>query len=515
MDAKFVLGIIVVVAVLGIGLFYLDNQPLETGKAPKRIDMPNVNVKDYSYKVSSQKPAAALASFASEESSSEKLGTELTIYNQDLGLVKEVRELFLKKGVNLVNYQDVASKIDSTSVLFNDLSYPSTIVLEQNYKYDLVSKQKLLEKYLDKEIEIEVNDKDGSKKYSGTLLSYKDGIIIQTKDGVISLGSADKISFPILPEGLMTKPTLVWSLYSENEGKRNVQTTYLSGGFNWRADYIAKVNSNDNAMDFKGWVTATNESGSSYPNAKLKLVAGDIHRVTPKTYDYAYKTLYAEVGAAPSAEQFVEEALFEYHLYTLDRTTDLMNNESKQISLLASENVPVKKEFIFDASKSNYYYYGSSSNTTKVEVKLAFKNSKESALGIPLPKGIVRVYKEDSQGQLQFLGEDEIDHTPKDEERRIFVGYAFDITGERKEVSSEQVAKCYDRKVYEITLKNHKDTEVEIIVPEHMAYYDNWNITQNSDDFVKKDSRTIEFTVKVPANGEKKITYTVEYKSYC
>ncbi|MEW6295091.1 MAG: DUF4139 domain-containing protein [Candidatus Diapherotrites archaeon] len=513
MDLKFALGIIFVLVVLGFGFFYLDNQPSETGKAPKRIDIPNVNVKDYSYKVSSQKPAAALASFAGEETSSQKIGTELTIYNQNLGLVKEVRELFLKKGVNLVNYQDVASKIDSTSVLFSDLSYPSTMVLEQNYKYDLVSKEKLLEKYLDKEIEIEVNDKDGTKKYSGTLLSYKDGIIIQTKDGVISLGSADKISFPILPEGLITKPTLVWSLYSENEGNRNVQTTYLSNGFNWRADYIAKVNNDDTAMDFKGWVTATNESGSSYPNAKLKLVAGDIRRVTAQP-SVAYETLYKTLGAAPSAEQFIEEALFEYHLYTLDRTTDLMNNESKQISLLASENVPVKKEFIFDASKSSYWYYGSS-NTTKVEVKLAFKNSTESALGVPLPKGIVRVYKEDSQGQLQFLGEDEIDHTPKDEERRVFVGYAFDITGERKQVSSEQVAKCYDRQAYEITLKNHKDSEVEVIVPEHMQSYYNWNITQNSDDFIKKDSRTIEFTVKVPANGEKKITYTVEYKSYC
>ncbi|MBU1120723.1 DUF4139 domain-containing protein [Candidatus Micrarchaeota archaeon] len=512
MKFKSITGLFGVLAVLVVGLFavsILFETSIDQTPAPRKIDMGNFNIKDYSYKVTVEKPEEAVLLFADTETSSDKIGTELTIYNQDLGLVKELRELELKEGLNLVQYKDVASRIDPTSVMFMDLSYPSTFVVEQNYKYDLVSKNKLLEKYLDKEITIEVNENEKTITYTGTLLSYVDGVILQTSEGIIAISNIDKISFPKLPEGLIAKPTLVWKVYTEDSGVRNTQTIYLTGGMSWRADYIAKVNEKDILMDFKGWVTTTNTSGTSYPNSSLKLVAGDIHRVTPTAgvaggYDYAMK----EAAYAP--EQFTEEALFEYHMYSLERSTDIMNNETKQISLLASENVPIKKEFVFDASQRTWYYDTSTSN--KIKVMLNFKNSEENALGMPLPKGIVRVYKEDSAGKLQFIGEDQIDHTPKDEERRLFLGYAFDVVGERIETLAENVAHCYWRYAYEITIRNHKDEEIEVVVPEHMSR--SFRITDHSDPYEKKDSSTIEFRVKVPADGEKKITYTVEYKCY-
>ncbi len=466
---------------------------------PKKISVPNVNINDVVHVVSTEKPESAVLMFEGQETSETKNGTELTVYNQNFALVKDIRTLMLKQGVNLVKFMDVAAKIDSTSVLFEDLDFADTIVLEQNYEYDLVSKSKLLEKYLDKEITVTSIEGNDSSTYTGKILSYSDGLILQTSNGIVSL-NADKIVFPSLPENLWVKPTLIWKVFASEEGNRLTQTSYLTDGIKWHAEYIAKINDSDSRMDFFGWVSINNQSGTSYSDASLKLVAGDVHRV----YDYTYREMYDYVyeDAVPKSGGFVEEALFEYHMYSLDRKTDVMNNQVKQISLLASENIPVKKIFYFDGRLQG----------TKVQVKLNFKNSEENALGVPLPKGKVRVYKEDSAGKLQFVGEDRIDHTPKDEESNLYLGDSFDVVGERTQTESVNVSKGKYRSSYEIELRNHKDSDVEVIVHEYLG--SSWEIIQNSDLYEKKSSSEIEFKIVVPANSSKTVSYSVEHQYY-
>ena len=461
---------------------------------------PNINVNEVSYRVAVGKPETALFEGAMAEAG-EKGTSELTVYNQNLALVKDVREINLENGVNLVQFKDIASGIDATSVFFRDLTFPSTFVVEQNYEYDLVSKNKILEKYLDEEITVQVEEGQEVKEYTGKLLSYRDGIILESGGEIIALSSNEKISFKELPGGLLTKPTLVWKIYAEQAGTRDTQTVYLTSGLNWRADYIATVNENDTELDFAGWTTITNNSGTSYPETKLKLVAGDVHTVSSsqkyrEVYDYAVEESLATPGS------FGEEALFEYHMYTLDRKTDINNNETKQVSLLSSNGVPVQKELVYNGAQ----------NGEKVQVKLKFKNSESQGLGLPLPKGIVRVYKNDSDGQLQFVGEDEIDHTKTEDELELLLGNAFDISGKRVETSSENIGKGMYRYSYKITLENQKDEAVTVVVKETLG--GNWTITRNSMNYDKKSASEIEFNVNVPSKGEAEVTYTVEYRYY-
>lgn len=423
--------------------------------------------------------------------------TEVTVYNQDLALVKEKRELELKTGVNHVEYTDVASWIDPTSVMFEDTKNKDTIVLEQNYEYDVVSTYKLLEKFLGKKIS--ATDEEGNT-YTGTLLSRSGGIVIQQKDGtVVALDRPSKIEYPDAAN-LLTKPTLIWEVYSSVPGKRDVLTSYLTGGMSWEADYILKTNADDTKADLKGWVSLDNQAGTTYEDAKLKLVAGEVHRVyeAPKVmYDVAVNE--AIPTEAPEEEGFVEESLFEYHLYTLDRPATLKDKQIKQLALLSADTVPVEKELVFDGQKSD-----------KVEVVLNLENSEAKGLGMPLPAGTVRVYKADSEGQLQFLGEDRIDHTPKDEEIEVVVGKAFDVSGERTRTDYERVSENLRRESYEIKLKNHKKEAQSITVIEH--FYGDWEITKTSEEYEKTDAFTAKWKVKVPANGEKTISYTLERK---
>ena len=489
---------IVVVAIL-LGALVLFDFGTNTTDAPALINNGKINVGEVTYTTSSEQPKATILKLASFDSN-EKEGTELTIYNQNFGLVKDIRSLYLENGLNLVEYKDVSSKIDPTSVLFKDLQYPSSFVVEQNYEYDLISKSKLLEKYLDKEITVTDIEGNDAKTYTGVLLSYSDSVVIQTSEGIVTL-NPEKIVFPTLPENLRTKPTLVWKLYTESAGARMTETSYLTDGINWHAEYIAKINDTDDKMDFAGWVSIDNKSGTAYPNTSLKLVAGDVHRVTSQP-KYAYDMVYANAETGYSPNQFGEESLFEYHIYTLDRTTDVLNNQIKQISLLSSENVPVKKIF----------YYDGASQGTNVQTKIEFRNGEEQGLGIPLPQGKVRVYKEDSQGKLQFVGEDSIDHTPKNEDTTLFLGNAFDLTGERTETENTNVSKGLYRTSYEINLRNAKDTPVEIVVHEYVGQ--SWTITKSSINYTKKNSSEVEFVVSVPANGETTLTYTIEHKYY-
>lgn len=447
--------------------------------------------------VSKEEPKIALLSIA-KAASQDKTKNEVTVYNQNLALVKEYRTMDLSSGNNIIKYVDVASQIDPTSVMFRDPKSQNTVVVEQNYEYDLVSSDKLLDKYLDKEITVTSDN----ESFTGKLLSRSGGITLQTQKGVVVLNNVKKIEYPDAA-GLLTKPTLIWQIYTDSSGSREVETTYLTGGMNWKANYIATIDQSDSKANIKGWVTIENNAGTAYPDAKLKLVAGDINRIEAPQYWYEKgmpvptATSYA-VGAPPP--DFTQEGLFEYHLYTLQRPTTLNNNEIKQISLLSADDVPAKKEYSYDGARDG----------EKVKVTLNITNSEENGLGMPLPKGVVRAYKADSDGQLQFLGEDSIDHTPKDEKLRINVGNAFDIVGKRTVTDREGLGSYGIRESYSIELKNHKTEDAKITVTEHL--YGNWQVTKASEQYKKKDANTIEFEVNVPKDGTKTITYTAEIR---
>jgi len=445
-------------------------------------------------KVQASNPFELLTAKAAETDSD----TEVTVYNNNLALVKERRELDLKSGVNSVEYTDVAALIDPTSVIFEDTKNKNTAVLEQNYEYDLVSSQKLLGKFLDKEIT--VTEKEGNT-YTGTLLSSDGGVVLRLSDGkVVTLSEVSKVEFPDSAD-LLTKPTLVWQIYSPATGKRDVLTSYLTGGMSWKANYIVKTSADDTKADIQGWVTVDNGAGTTYEDAKLKLVAGEVHRVAVPQAMYKGDVAIEEEAVSTGAEGgFVEESLFEYHLYTLERPATLKNNQVKQLSLLSVDSVPVEKELIFDVSKSN-----------DAQVVLNLNNSKEKGLGMPLPAGVLRVYKADSEGQLQFLGEDSVDHTPKDEEINVVVGSAFDITGTRTQTNYDKVSTNTWKESYEIELKNHKSEAQKVKIVEHI--YGEWKITDSSDKYEKKDASTAEWEVTVPADSSKKVTYTVQ-RSY-
>ncbi|MDM7920625.1 MAG: DUF4139 domain-containing protein [Methanosarcina sp.] len=442
-------------------------------------------------KVKPSNPLEILTAGAAETDSA----TEVTVYNDNLALVKERRKLDLNTGVNNVEYTDVAALIDPTSVMFEDTKNKNTAVLEQNYEYDLVSSFKLLDKFLGKEIT--VTEKEG-ETYTGTLLSHDGGVVLKLSDGkVVSITEVSRFEFPD-SAGLLTKPTLVWQVYSPVSGSRDVLTSYLTGGMSWNADYIVKTNADDTKADIQGWVSVDNQAGTTYEDARLKLVAGEVHRIAvPEPIYYEGNVEEAEVAYEVEKGGFAEESFFEYHLYTLERAATLKNNEVKQISLLSADSVPLEKELIFDASKSS-----------DVQVVLNLTNSKQKGLGMPLPAGVVRVYKADSEGQLQFLGEDSIDHTPKDEEIEIVVGNSFDVTGTRTQTDYRRVSDDVWRESYEIELKNHKSQSQKIRVVEH--FYGDWEITTTSDTYEKTDAYTAEWEVTVPADGSKKVTFTVE-----
>ena len=424
--------------------------------------------------------------------------TEITIYNENFGVVKETREIELEKGITTVMIQDVAKRIDPTSVSITDLS-AVTRVLEQNYLYDLVSKEKIYEKYIDKEISI--TDEHGTT-VKGTLLSYSGNeLIIQNADGVHVM-RAEKASLPKLPEGLITKPTLKWLLDTSDGGDHDIQLSYMTEGLNWKADYVAVVNNDDSEVDLTSWVTIDNTSGASYENAKLKLIAGEVHRVEEDTF-YPGRVEEKE-AVAPAPQQFEEEAFFEYHMYTLQRSTDIMDNQQKQVTLFETDDVSVEKEYVFESG--GYWWYHSSGEGA-IKTMLSFENTEENNMGMPLPEGKVRVYKRDSEGQLQFIGEDRIDHTPKDEKIRVYLGDAFDLVGERSQTEYETIGDDAVEISYEVSLRNHKDEDVTITVIDH--FWGDWKVIDSSHDWEKEDSRTLVWYVDVPEDGETVLTYTV------
>jgi hypothetical protein len=425
----------------------------------------------------------------------------ITIYNQNLALVKDLRDLSFQRGRNEIKFTDVAAQIDPTSVHFKSLDYPDKInLLEQNYQFDLVSSDKILEKYMDKEIQIKVK---GEKIYQGQLLSYSDNLTLKEKDGGIRIVNRSEVLdlyFPSLPEGLITRPTLVWLLESDISGKQKAEVSYLTSGINWHAEYVGVADKNDRTLEIGGWVSIDNKSGATYKDAKMKLIAGEIHRVEERrAVPMMAKGLALE--AAMAEVPFEEKPFFEYHLYTLTRLSTIKDNEIKQITLFPNQRVNVNKLFIYDGARE----------AKKVKVNLEFINSQKEGLGIPLPKGKIRVYKEDVDKSLEFVGEDLIDHTPKDEKVRVYLGNAFDIVGERTRTNYNKISDDVWEESYQIKIRNHKEERIEVLVVEHLYYYAEWKITKSNFDYIKKDAQTIEFKLPVEGDGETILNYTVRY----
>ncbi len=426
----------------------------------------------------------------------------ITIYNDGTGLVKDTRALDLPSGQFDLNFMDVASSIDPTSVHFVSLTDPDAlIVLEQNYEYDLVSTAALFQRNIENDVTIQTED---GRTINGVLLAYDGNLVIQTHEGIVIVNNPVEVRFDELPEGLITRPTLRWLLINNEEGQHECEMSYLTSGMRWNANYVAIVGQNDDVLDLTGWVTINNNSGASYTDAMLKLVAGEIHRVQPDYGMYARNALAAPQAGYGGGGGFEEESFFEYHLYTLQRPATVLNNQQKQISLLEGEGIGVNKIFVFEPG---HYYYSGDTMEADIQVRLQFMNSESNGLGIPLPKGILRVYKEDSSGALQFIGEDSIDHTPRDEEIEIFLGEAFDIVGERIIMDRREIRHDTWEYDVEVTIRNHKDERVEITYWDHV--WGDWEVRISSHEYEQKDASTVEFIIPVDADGETVLTYTI------
>ena len=466
----------------------------------------------------------------------ERTSVDLTVYNQNLSLIREERTIDIAKGMSRVIIPEIPATIDGTSLHISSLTDPLAIrVLEQNYQYDLVSEAKLLEKYVGKEIEFVRFDEAAKKEYTvkGKLLaagfqaepmanrSVNMGMVAEI-DGKVELNPEGRLVLPSLSEGLILKPQLEWLVSNTHPGEQKMEISYLAGQLSWSANYVALLDKSDTKLDLTGWVTLTNNSGTTFRDAGLKLVAGDVNLVR-EGFEREGRMMDGIMAQKAAAPQFQQTELFEYKLYTLQRRTDLANNETKQIELVSGKDVSSKKIFIYDGladqwrgwygnpSYRNQESFGQQSNP-KVGVFMTFKNDEKSGLGIPLPKGKVRVYKRDTDGKEQFIGENQIDHTPKDEELRLYLGNAFDIVGERAQTGFKSAAS--DKVVEEtiqIKVRNHKSESVEVQVYEHPWRWSQWEITQSNTDWVKVDQSTLRFPVKIGKDEEKVVTYTIRY----
>jgi hypothetical protein len=433
----------------------------------------------------------------------------LTIYNGNLGLVKDTRETRLDAGMLEVQFADVAAQIDPTSVHLKSLTDLSGLkILEQNYEYDLLTSTKLMEKYVGKKVRL--YQSNGSYQ-EATLLSTS-GPVYEI-NGQIHMGHYGQVVLPALPENLVSKPTLVWLLRNARAAAQRVEASYLTTGINWKADYVMVINAADNRSDLTGWVTIDNKSGATYSDAALKLVAGDINRAKDRRENVGRMMDMAQKAASPAAAErdFKSEGFFEYHLYTLDGRTTVKDNQTKQLSLMSASDVPVDKHFIYYGA-ADYYrtQYGVPMSNQKVGVYLELKNSKENRLGLPIPKGRVRVYKADTSGSHQLIGEDWVDHTPKDEKIKIKMGDAFDVVGERTQKDWKRIASNLYEVEWEIGIRNHKKEAVTVEVVEPMP--GDWEVIRASHPHEKIQAFTAKWKIPVPKDGEAKLSYRVRVR---
>lgn len=433
----------------------------------------------------------------------------VTVYNQDLGLVREVREFPLASGESVIRFEDVASRIDPRTVAIRSLSDPDKLdVVEQNYVFDLISPEKLMEKYVGHDVELIETDQNLKREVTqATLLSVNGGPVYRIGDR-IAIGHPGRVQLPRLPEALYARPTLLWRLANRGAARQRVEVAYLTGGLTWAADYVAVVDAEDSKADLTGWITMTNQSGARYDDATLKLVAGQVNRAAPQPRVMEAMGAMAKDRAAPA---FAEEAFFEYHLYSLDRPATIAENETKQMLLLSASQIGLKKSLLLVGQP--YWYrspQGDLGHDLPVDVFLEFRNDAASHLGKPLPAGTVRVYKQDKSGAQQFVGEDAIQHTPKDETVRLKLGEAFDVVASRRQTDYRSInVKPYDAEVaFEIRLRNHKETPVTVSVREPLG--GEWKMMESTYPAVKIDAGTVGFEVPIPKDGEAVLRYRVQ-----
>lgn len=448
-------------------------------------------------------------------------------------VVRDRRMISLVQGENLVRFTDVAQFIDPTTVALRDLSGSDQNVvriLEQGFQFDLVSSEKLLERYLDRPIQVDLKLGDGHREtISGVLLSATQGrLVLKTDQGLRIVSASNDIQLQELPEGLITRPTLLWRLVAPQAGQRTIETTYQTNGLTWRADYNLLLSPDEQQADLGAWVTILNLSGAAYPDAELKLIAGDVQRIQPQAPQLRRAMDEMALAAWVAPETFQERAFFEYHLYTLPRRTSIDQNAVQQIALFPTiHGIRIEKKLVYYGQPEARWWtfpspatdreLGQKSNK-KVDVYLRFENRENNKLGIPLPAGKIRVYKADQPdspqtiGTLEFIGEDLIDHTARNEEVLIKVGQAFDVTGERVQTDFRtDISRRWMQESFRIILRNAKKELQNVTVRETLYRWVNWKITRNTEPYKKIDARTVHFDIQVPPDGEKTLEYTVEY----
>lgn len=456
--------------------------------------------------------ARGMAQTAETSTVTDQKDLAVTVYNSNIALVRDVRQLRLPSGTFDLRFMDIAAQVNPATVHIVSLTAPKELtVLEQNYEYDLLNPQKLLDKYVGKEVTLvrlrSQNNSTVEESVKATLLANNEGPVWKVGNEIITGMGADRYVFPDLPENLYSKPTLIWLLDNRRAGEQTVEASYLTNEMNWNADYVLTVGQEQKSADLNGWVTINNHSGTAFKNAQLQLVAGAVHRVQPLVPAARAEMQYALKAA--NAPQFAQEAISEYHLYTLERRTTLQNNETKQISLLSSTGVHIEKHFVVNGQS---YYYRSQQNPgapfkDPVQVHLKFKNSEANSLGQPLPAGTVRVYQGDSKGRAQFIGEDQIDHTPKDETLDLHIGDAFDVVEERKQTDFRAFGSNTYEMAYQITLRNHKPDAISVEVNEPIG--GDWTMLDSNYKYEKTAAFAAEFVVPVAADGQAVLKYRV------
>ena len=440
----------------------------------------------------------------------------VTVYNSNIALVRDVRQLQLPSGGFRLKFMDIAATVNPATVHFRSLTDPEKLgVIEQNYEYDLLEPAKLLNKYVGKEVTLVRTYMDNNttkrEEFKATLLANNNGPVWRVGNDIITGLSSDGYRFPEVPANLYDRPTLLMSLENSGARKQSIEASYLANNLSWNADYVLTVGRDDKAADLDGWVTLVNNSGTAFHNARLQLVAGDLNRL-PQANARDSNLEYSRAMKAAAAPQFQQESFSEYHLYSLGRRTSVEDKETKQISLLQGSGVPVGKLFVVNGQ--NFYYHNAQNPGSPLKdpvmVFYKFKNEEKAGLGIPLPAGNLRVYQKDSKGGVLFIGEDHIDHTPKDEFISVKIGNAFDVVCERKQTDYKSISSRVWEMEFEITLRNHKDTPVTVQVNEPIG--GDWEMLTSSYKYTKTSAWAAQFDVPVKANGESVLKYRIRAK---
>ena len=442
----------------------------------------------------------------------------VTIYNGDLALVKDTRKVKIKIGLNALALRDVSAQIRPETALLRSINAPGSLtLLEQNFDFDLLTPEKLLEKYVGKTVSlVKTNPATGVETTEqATVLSANNGVVLRVGNRIETGVPLGRIVYDNVPANLRDRPTLVTQINNKGATDQTVELSYLTGGLGWKADYVAELNAKEDMLDLSGWVTLTNTSGASYKNANLQLVAGDVNRVQPQASPMSMRK-NMDMVSAEAAAPMREEGLLEYHLYTLDRPTTIAENQTKQVALLSASGIPVHKDLVLQGAE--YYYqsqYGEIGTKMKLGVFIEFENKEASKLGMPLPKGILRVYKKDNSGNAQFVGEDNIDHTPKNETVRLKLGEAFDVTADKKQTDfkvlpNPQKGHVAYESAFEFTLKNAKKEKVTVTVQEPIS--GEWTIISESAPHSKANSHLAVWKIDIPAEGKTTLTYRAQVK---